>query len=74
MELADEQTMICAYCTEYDCDNYYCPHKGKEVTLMPEDTCDGFNPKAEQLTEKEEKDIVGDMEAHRIMVEGEIVE
>lgn len=64
-------TETCGFCTEYDCDNYYCPHRGE---MMPEDTCDGFTPEVEPLTEEEKKEILGDMEAHRIMVEGENIE
>ena len=73
-ELTEEKEVdygTCGFCTEYDCDNSYCPHRG---TMYEKDTCDGFTPEAELLTEEEMKDIKGDMEAHRIMVEGEIME
>ena len=60
---------ICGFCTEYDCDNYYCPHEGE---VYPEDTCDNWTNEVEQLTEEEMKAIKGDYDAHVIMVEGEI--
>jgi len=42
--MADKDIEICAYCTEYDTDNYYCPHKGE---MYPEDTCDGWTGEEE---------------------------
>lgn len=34
-----KDTRICGFCTEYDVDNTYCPHRGE---MFEEDTCDGW--------------------------------
>ena len=62
---------ICGFCTEYDCDNYYCPHRGE---MYPEDTCDGFRSENELTPEELEAQRVdaAERENHRKEVEGEI--
>jgi len=53
-----EDKMICGFCTEYDSDNCYCMARG-EFEIYEGDTCDGFNPEVELLTEEEMKEIKG---------------
>jgi len=59
---------ICGNCDEYDCDECYCPHMGE---MFEADSCEGFVNKAEDLTVEEKRGIIGDLESHRIMVEGD---
>ena len=68
--MSEEQK--CGNCKNWDSDMLYCPLYPDEETFE-EDTCDdGWEDDNEGgLTEKEEKEIAGDIEAHRIMVEGE---
>ena len=62
----------CGFCTEYDCDNYYCPHEGEKC---PEDTCyDGYQSEEEKEEELEAQRVDrAERENHRKDVEGEIV-
>ncbi|PKP62223.1 hypothetical protein CVT91_00095 [Candidatus Atribacteria bacterium HGW-Atribacteria-1] len=73
MEEKEIDYETCGFCTEYNSDECYCPHRGE---MMEEDTCDGFTPETEllepKLTDEEKKGILGDIEAHRIMVEGSV--
>ena len=65
----------CANCCYYDCDEGYCQITG-EHDLEAEDTCDGWavSDDWEELTDEEKREIQGDMEAHRRMVEEEVIE
>jgi len=58
---------ICGNCKRYDSDNNYCPLHGE---VYEEDTCDDWKGDNE-FTEEEQQEILEDIEAHRIMVEGE---
>ena len=61
---------ICKTCKWWDCDECYCRATGNHE-MYEQDTCEGWTDPAEiELTEQEQADIKGDMEAHRIMVEG----
>ena len=63
---------ICGTCKHYDSDECYCVARG-EFELYEQDTCDGWTDDNEiELTDNEKAGIVGDREAHRRMVEGEI--
>lgn len=66
-----DKNMICGNCTEYDCDNYYCPHEGEKY---PEDTCDGYRSEEELTEEGLEAQAVdaAERENHRKDVEGDI--
>ena len=66
-EYEKSRYQTCGFCTEYDDDNYYCPHEGE---MMPEDTCDGFISEVDK--EAQEVDAA-ERENHRKDVEGEIV-
>ena len=66
-----EKLYICGLCRHYDSDNCYCMATGK-YEIYEEDTCDGWEDDNEvELTKEEKDDIVGDMKAHRRMVEGD---
>ena len=63
--------MTCGFCTEYDCDNYFCPHEGEKY---PEDTCDGHQSEEEKEAKLEAQAIdAAERENHRKDVEGETV-
>lgn len=59
MEVKERDYETCGFCTEYDGDNCYCMARG-EFEKNEGDTCDGFNPEAELLTEEEKAEIEGD--------------
>ena len=61
---------ICGNCKRYDSDENYCPLYGE---VYEENTCDDWEDEVE-LTKEEEDEIIGDREAHRIMVEGREIE
>ena len=72
MTAPKENEYICGTCKYYDSDECYCEARG-EFGLCEQDTCDGWTDDNEvEPTEEEKADIVGDREAHRRMVEGEI--
>jgi len=65
---------ICGTCKYYNGDLCYCEARG-EFDLYEKDTCDGWTDDNEGgLTDEEKAEIVGDREAHRIMVEGREIE
>ena len=66
-----ENYEICGFCTEYDNDDYYCPHQGE---MYPEDTCDGFTGDDQAKRDRLEAQAtdVAERETHRREVEGEI--
>jgi len=65
---------ICGTCKYYNSDLCYCEVTG-EFDLYEEDTCDGWADDNEGgLTDEEKDAIKGDIEAHRIMVEGREIE
>jgi len=60
---------ICGTCKYWDCDEDYCMATGNHE-MYEQDTCDGWEDDNEvELTDEEKKEIVGDIEAHRRMVE-----
>ena len=63
---------ICGTCKHYGLhydNDYHCNVTGK--IKDEQDTCDGWTDNNEvELTDKEKDAIEGDIEAHRIMVEG----
>jgi len=61
---------ICGTCKYYDCDECYCMVTG-EFEMYEQDTCDNWtDPEEVELTDDEKQENAGDIEAHRIMVEG----
>jgi len=58
----------CGNCKHYNPDESYCMARGEDE-IYPEDSCEGWEDES-GLTKEEEDEIIGDYEAHRIMVEG----
>lgn len=59
---------ICGNCRHWNCDEDYCMGSGKHE-IYEEDTCEYWEDE-NVLTKEDEDAIIGDREAHRIMVEG----
>jgi len=60
---------ICGTCKYYNGDLCYCEARG-EFDLYEEDSCDGWEDDNEvKLTDEEKREIMGDRECHRRMVE-----
>ena len=64
----------CGNCKYYDSDESYCEARG-EPEIYPLDSCESWtDPNSpDEPTEEEKREIIGDFEAHRRMVEGDDV-
>ena len=70
MNATKENDYICGNCKYWDSDLGYCELTG-DFDLVELDTCDDWtDPDEVELTEDEKQGIIGDIRAHRIMVEG----
>ena len=69
-----KEKYTCETCKYWNCDEDYCMASGNHE-MYEQDTCEYWtDPNEDDLTEEERQSIIGDREAHRIMVEGREIE